>query len=564
MHIKKNVSLFVVSFFILGIAFSQTNDNGTSSNPYNKETNFNLQSWPAISKSANLSREKKEFNKDHSTNFIKKSDKVSLISIDAKDINVIDILKILNDKGNFNLSISGNVKGPVTVFLKDVEVWDALEIVFASAKLAYVEKKGAINVMTEREYELQYGKKFWDKRKLMTYNLQYAKAEKVKELLLQMASKIGKIVVDLPTNTVVILDIPSNIEQMIEVLKEIDRPLATKVFELNYLLVEDIEQNIAEMLNKDIGNVKGDKSSNKLVVTDYPDKLAEIEKMLIAFDEKPLQVLINAKILEIKPSKEFHSGINWDYWINKYFRIKGSFSISSSSTSKLSFGTIGLGDVNNVGEYSSIVEFLEVFGDTKILSSPRILALNNQEAKILVGTKDVYITSSVSELGDSAVTTQTVNFVDVGVKLYVTPRINREGYIILKIKPEISSSQREVIKTANTETEIPIVTTSEAETSVIVRDGVSIIIGGLRKITRDKQKKQIPILGSIPILGIPFRSKKDEWSKNELVIVLTPQIVSGDISIENELIERIEKKMNNESNNQIDEREIISELKNAF
>ncbi|MCK5287564.1 MAG: hypothetical protein KAJ79_00755, partial [Candidatus Omnitrophica bacterium] len=196
MHIKKNVSLFVVSFFILGIAFSQTNDNGTSSNPYNKETNFNLQSWPAISKSANLSREKKEFNKDHSTNFIKKSDKVSLISIDAKDINVIDILKILNDKGNFNLSISGNVKGPVTVFLKDVEVWDALEIVFASAKLAYVEKKGAINVMTEREYELQYGKKFWDKRKLMTYNLQYAKAVKVKELLLQMASKIGKIVVD--------------------------------------------------------------------------------------------------------------------------------------------------------------------------------------------------------------------------------------------------------------------------------------------------------------------------------------------------------------------------------
>lgn len=536
MHIKKNVSFFVVSFFILGIAFSQTNDNGTFSNPYNKETN----------------------------NFIKKSEKDNLISIDAKDISVIDILKILNDKGNFNLSISGNVKGPVTVFLKDVEVWDALEIVFASANLAYVEKKGVINIMTGRDYELQYGEKFWDKRKLMTYNLQYAKAVKVKELLLQMASKIGKIVVDLPTNTVVILDIPSNIEQMIEVLKEIDRPLATKVFELNYLLVEDIEQNIAEMLNKDIGNVKGDKSSNKLVVTDYPDKLAQIEKMLIVFDEKPLQVLINAKILEIKPSKEFHSGINWDYWINKYFRIKGSFSISSSSTSKLSFGTIGLGDVNNVGEYSSIVEFLEVFGDTKILSSPRILALNNQEAKILVGTKDVYITSSVSELGDSAVTTQTVNFVDVGVKLYVTPRINREGYIILKIKPEISSSQREVIKTANTETEIPIVTTSEAETSVIVRDGVSIIIGGLRKITRDKQKKQIPILGSIPILGIPFRSKKDEWSKNELVIVLTPQIVSGDISIENELIERIEKKMNNESNNQIDEREIISELKNAF
>lgn len=551
MYIKKIFSLVAVSIFILGISFSQSKDN---------ETNFDLLSRQAISKSADIKQEKKGFHKNYSNNSIKKIDKHNLISIDAKSINVIDILKILKDKGNFNLSISGNVKGPVTLFLKDVEVWDALEIVFASANLAYVEKRGLICVMTEREYELKYGKKFWDKRKLMTYNLQYAKAAKVKELLLQMSSKIGKIIVDPPTNTVVVLDIPSILEQIRGVLKKIDRPLKTKVFELNYLYVEDIEQNIAEMLNKDIGTVNGDKSTNKLIVTDYPDKLEEIEKMLAAFDEKPLQVLINAKILEIKPSKQFYSGIDWDYWINKYFRIKGSFSIPSSSTSKLSFGTIGLGDVTKVGEYSSIVEFLEVFGDTKILSSPRILVLNNQEAKILVGTKDVYITSSVSEVGDSAVTTQTVNFVDVGVKLYVTPRINREEYIILKIKPEISSSQREVIKTENKETEIPIVTTSEAETSVIVRDGVSIIIGGLRKVTRDKQRKQIPILGSIPILGIPFRSKKDEWSKNELVIVLTPQIVSGDVSIEKELKERMEMNINHELNNQIDESEVISEF----
>lgn len=467
------------------------------------------------------------------------------ISLDVKNMDIIDVLKILADQGGFNISVSGNAKGRVTLFLKDIDVWDALEIALISASLAYEKKGDIIYVMTDREYEVKYGVKYGDERRIQVLNLKYAKALNVRELLAQTASGIGKVFMDVPTNTVVVIDTIDKIIEMAKIVEEVDKPLKTQIFELNYLAADNFKQKIAEAVTRDIGTIQIDEASNKISVTDYPDKLQVIGDLIKAFDEKPLQVLIDARIIEIKPSKEFYAGINWDYWIERYFRVKGDFTIPtpSTGTDKVRFGTIGIADPAQKGDYRAIIDFLETFGDIRILSSPRILALNNQEAKILVGTKDVYLTSSVSEVGESAVTTQTVNFVDTGVKFYVTPTINREGYITLKIKPEISSFDRVDITSEDKTTQVPVVTTSEAETSVIVKEGVSIIIGGLKKINYDKQEKRVPVLGNIPLLGNLFKSKKDDWSRTELVILLTPHIVSGDMSIEAEIQNRMEGNM---------------------
>lgn len=218
-------------------------------------------------------------------------------------------------------------------------------------------------------------------------------------------------------------------------------------------------------------------------------------------------------------------------------------------------GAIDAVDAKEQGQHLATMEFLKIFGDTKILSTPRILALNNQEAKILVGTKEAYITTTTTSIGDSPVDSQAVNFVDVGVKLYVTPTVNRKGYITLKIKPEISSAKTTDIKSNDKTTQVPIVTTTEAETSVMVKNGVSVIIGGLKKITREKERKQIPILGDIPFLGAPFRNNKDEWTKNEVVILLTPYIISGDKPLEEELRENMKD---------IGEREIIDKFEDEM
>ncbi len=175
-----------------------------------------------------------------------------------------------------------------------------------------------------------------------------------------------------------------------------------------------------------------------------------------------------------------------------------------------------------------MLDALRIIGKTKILSSPRIMALNNQEARILVGTKDAYITSTTSQGGNgNTVTSQEVNFVDVGLKLYVTPIANRDGFVTMKIKPEISSATRTNITSEGKITQVPIVTTSETETTVMVKDGTTIIIAGLKKDRTENEVRKVPVLGDIPFVGAAFKNVKDEKNKTELVIFLTPRIVTG-------------------------------------
>lgn len=468
------------------------------------------------------------------------------ISLDVKGMDIVDVLKIIADKGKLNFSISGNVSGRVTLFLKEVNIWDALDIVLASGELAYEEKGNVIYIMTDRDYTARYGQKFADKREIKVFNLKYAKVAKVGAMFSQLVSNIGKVIINEPTNTLMVIDIPEKIAQMEEVVEKIDKPLQTGIFELQYLPAKDVKESVNDILTKEVGTLKVDEASNKLIVMDYPDKIKEVTTVLKAFDERPAQVLIDAQIIEIKPFKKFYAGINWDYWIKNHFRIAGSFAIPSGDlTEKISIGTIGT-ILNKQGDYKIIADFLETFGETKILSSPRILVLNNQEAKIVVATKEAYITTKDIKGTDGTIkeTQQEVNFEEVGVKLYVTPTINKEKVITLKIRPEVSSAERKTLVSADKKTEVPIKSTSEAETTVIVKDGVSIFMGGLRKTNDARETRQVPVLGNIPFLGTAFRSKKDEAAKNDLVIILTPQIVSGEKPVEGELQEKIQKETN--------------------
>ncbi|MDD2703242.1 MAG: secretin N-terminal domain-containing protein, partial [Candidatus Omnitrophica bacterium] len=298
------------------------------------------------------------------------------------------------------------------------------------------------------------------------------------------------------------------------------------VFSLNYAQADKLGAKIKESLTKGTGEMSMDERTNKIVVKDYPEKIDEIAALIDAFDEKTPQVLIDAQIVEVKPSDKFEMGVDWDVWIKKNLRVYSSIPVGTAN--RLFVSTVNA--VSEQGDYKGVIDMLRTIGETKILSSPRIMALNNQDAKILVGTKDAYITSTTSLSGDSTVTSQSVNFVDVGIKLYVTPTINRDGFVTMKIKPEISSAQRTDLTSEGKITQVPIVTTSESETTVMVKDGVTILIGGLKKDQREKNVKKIPVLGDIPLLGFLFRSTSDEVSKTELVILLTPHLITGEAS----------------------------------
>jgi TonB family protein len=178
-------------------------------------------------------------------------------------------------------------------------------------------------------------------------------------------------------------------------------------------------------------------------------------------------------------------------------------------------------------DWSVMIQVLKTIGDTDLLSSPRITALNNQEAKILIGTSQPYATNTVTQTTGLATTATNLTFIDIGVKLYVTPTINKDGFITMKIKPEVSSSTSNYTY-GSPPTTVPIVTTTQAETSVTVKDGTTIIIGGLIKDQRTNTVDKIPFLGDIPIAGAAFRRTVKQVVKQELVVFLTPHIVTGE------------------------------------
>ena len=449
------------------------------------------------------------------------------ITLNIREMPISDVLMTIADNSGTNIMVGKNVAGMVTLSLKDVSVSDAFEIILLANELAYVKKGDIIYVTTQGDYELQYGQRFDEKKKVKVIQLKYARAEDLLASLTQIQSTLGRIVTDAVSNTVVLIDTPQKIEDMEKFINSTDLPVETRIFNLNYAQAEKLQAKIQDVITKNIGRVKIDERTNKIAVTDYPAKLDEIFKMIAAFDDKTLQVLIDAQIIEIHPKDEFKMGVDWDFWLKKSLRLTASLPVGVDN--KLSIGTAAAGGVpTEKEEYKGIIDFLRTIGDVKILSSPRIMALNNQEAKILVGSREPYITQkTVIGSGGPNVVGDEVTFVDVGIKLYVTPTISRDNFVTMKIKPEVSSAS---ISSTTAGGKVPIVTTSEAETSVIVKDGVTIIIGGLTKEKVDKTTSRVPGLGRIPLLGNLFRNTSDVVEKTELVILLTPHILSGETS----------------------------------
>ncbi|MFH1504206.1 MAG: type II and III secretion system protein [Candidatus Omnitrophota bacterium] len=179
-----------------------------------------------------------------------------------------------------------------------------------------------------------------------------------------------------------------------------------------------------------------------------------------------------------------------------------------------------------VDAYDAAFSFIQSLGETKIISEPHIAICNNEEAKFMVGTREAYVTSTTTAGEVTTTTSENVEFIDVGVTLYVTPVIGEDGFIKMELKPEISSVTSTLETTEGNE--IPIVSTSNVETSVLVKDGTTIMLAGLIKETVITAVSKTPLLGDIPILGWFFKNSSSDKQKKEIVIFVTPHIIGGD------------------------------------
>ncbi len=457
------------------------------------------------------------------------------LTLEVEGVSINDIFKILSKKSGLNIVAGKSVQGQVSIFLKDVPVREALKTILQSQSLASIEEAGIIKVMTEEEFTKKYGRPYEDQRITKSFHIKYGQAEQLASKLAEQKSPFGQIMTEPRTNTIVITELPDIINQMEVLIRESDQPQETEVFRLKYIRVEDLEPKLKNFLEGTSGKLEIDKRSSRIIVTDIPTRIEKVKALVEAFDVQVPQVLIEAKIVEVRLGDSYRQGINWEKIgaeLGNFNTIKAVAPLAvSPPAGAVALSTLALSsDRDNL---KIVLDLLEKVGKTNLLSSPRITVLNGEEAKLAVATRQPFVSQTVVQTANSTNTADNVQFVDVGVTLKVLPRISHDDYVELKIKPEVSSSNQTVelqgvaqgSNTAFTRTRIPVVTTQELETTVLVKSGTTLIIGGLIQDRQEKDTSKVPILGSIPLIGRVFQSKAHDFTKTELVTFLTPVIV---------------------------------------
>ncbi len=478
------------------------------------------------------------------------------ISLDLRGMDIVDTIKFLSLKGGLNIVTSKNVSGRITLFLKDVTIADTLDVILLTNKLACEKKKNIITILTEAEYEALYGEKYTNKGEVKTLKLKYIKPTKAGEALTNIKSSIGKIIMDDATGSLILIDTPEKIREMEKAAFSLDEgiikktsPTTTKVFELKYSKAADILIKVTAVLTEGFGSARADERTNKIIVNDLPNKIEEITEMIVTFDTPPKEIFIEAKIVEITLSDDYSFGVNWESLFtttDKNIKLVGAFPASgiTSSYGRVSVGQWREGFYTGEGTTSEawnsggldptrtqqILTFLKEVGEVKIVSSPHIAVCNNEEATIMVGTRQPYATSTVSQSETTATTSWTAEFVDVGVTLAVTPTIYQDDLVKMHIKPEVSTliDWFEILdEDGVAQISLPEVDTSNAETTVLIQDGKTIIIAGMIKESISDSESRIPFLSDIPVLGNAFKSRYNTKEMKELVVFLTPHIITG-------------------------------------
>ncbi|MBI5555272.1 MAG: type IV pilus secretin PilQ [Elusimicrobia bacterium] len=387
------------------------------------------------------------------------------ISLDFKDADIRDVLKILSVKSGINMVYGDDVKGSVTIHLDKVSFQDALNIILRLTGLSY--DYIASNVMRIASPATVKSEQYQAVTQTGVFGVNYAKAAELISLLSTLLTAQGRIQADVRTNSVIVTDISDNIKKVVDMIKILDVPTP--------------------------------------------------------------QVMIEAQIVSVNKDASKELGITWN--LTKTWTATGA-APSLTNTGKtggittanigVAPGLISLGKVvNKAGEWTNLnatLGALETKGKGKVLSSPKIATLNNQEASILSGKKVAYVSSSVVSTGGA---TQTVSFIDVGVKLTVTPSINLDKKITMKIHAEVSAIGNVPPGT----TVPPPISTRTADTNILAGDGETLVIGGLIDEQATEDLSRIPFIGEIPIIGALFTHKTSNTTKTELLVFITPHIM---------------------------------------
>ncbi len=406
-----------------------------------------------------------------------------------KDANITTVIrsiaaKAYRDGKKVNIVIGSDVTGTVTIDLEDVSWTEAFKVVLRSQGYGY-EWVGDYMILIStpekiaKRREKEMISREMEEIQTEVFNFSFAKVEEVGEVVKQLLTERGRMTLDKRTNTIIIADIQSNLESIRNDIKSLDA-ITPQVL---------IEARVIET-NLDITKKLGVKWN--VTATASGAKRPHIWPFTESSDNK---------------------------YLTDDFPVAGSDTVTPASP--FAFGTL---DASNL---SATLDLILSDSDTTILSQPKIMTTDNSPASIKVVTEDP-VPKYTYSTDTNAWEISGFEYMEYGIFLDVTPQINKEGFITLKIEPKVSdsTSDRTFVSASGQEALIPIIQTRTTSTTVMIKDNQTLVIGGLIKDRDIDTITKVPLLGDIPVLGWLFKHKNKTKEKVNLLIFITPKIMT--------------------------------------
>lgn len=282
-----------------------------------------------------------------------------------------------------------------------------------------------------------------------------------------------------------------------------------------------------------VGKVKiiADEPNNSIIIVATAQDYEIILPIINQLDVMPLQVLIDATVVQVKLTNKLEYGISW-YLSQGNSETLINSAVGLAGASAAAVATSGLSTFYNAGSVKALLKAEASLDNINVISSPSLMVLNNQKAKINVGDQVPISTGSTQvpiaggTSGASIAQSNSIQYKDTGVTLDVTPRVNANGLVIMKLK-QVVSSVVPVTDPTSTQASSPTINKKEIDSSVAVHDGETIVLGGLISDDVSDNKNGIPFLYNLPVIGSLFGGTKKSDVKTELVILITPRVVKS-------------------------------------
>ncbi len=416
---------------------------------------------------------------------IKKIDKkdVKLFSIECRDVDIKDLLRAIAKENDLNLIIAEDISANVTLSFEEIPLTDALDAILKANKLSYIMEQKIIRIIKEED------------------------------------------------------TIKDEVEEVLEEPVE----YTTEVVRLSYAQAAELESAISSSLPEG-STVASDTRTNSLILNVITEDIDGVKDVIRKLDTQTKQILIKAKIIEATEDFSRDMGVQWGgssytsaaYGTATGYNFPNSVGVAGSSgegTYAVNLPTlnatsglgINFGSLNSAVNLDMRLSAMEKNGTINIVSKPQITTLNNKPAKIHSGITFRVRTSSNTTTGDTTTLENELEEIQVGIDLVVTPKYTADNMIELAI--DATNSEPDFSKVVDG---IPGIIDKNANTTVLVKNGETTVIGGLYKKVNNEVTNSVPFFSKIPFLGWLFKNKSSKSSNEELLIFITPVLIEGD------------------------------------